>query len=102
MGASTFVDFYKAESPTDTAKKAFSRAVEDAQYEHGHGGYTGTIAEKDSIVHCGSADTRDEAYRLADSLIEKGDSRVDDKWGPAGCIEVKEPKGWVFFGWASD
>ena len=28
-----------------TAKEAFKRAVEDAQYEHGHGGYSGTIAE---------------------------------------------------------
>jgi len=29
-----------------TAEDAFSRAIEDARYEHGHGGYTGTIAEK--------------------------------------------------------
>jgi hypothetical protein len=29
-----------------TAEEAFQRAREDAAYEHGHGGYTGTIAEK--------------------------------------------------------
>ena len=29
-----------------TAKEAFNNAVEEAQYESGHGGYTGTIAEK--------------------------------------------------------
>ena len=31
-----------------TANEAFRSAVESAQCEHGHGGYTGTIAEKGS------------------------------------------------------
>lgn len=29
-----------------TPEEAFRSAVEEARYEHGHGGYTGTIAEK--------------------------------------------------------
>lgn len=29
-----------------TAREAFANAVSQAQWEHGHGGYTGTIAEK--------------------------------------------------------
>lgn len=29
-------------------KEAFIAGREDAAYEHGHGGYTGTLAEKDS------------------------------------------------------
>ena len=33
-----------------TAKEAFISAVNDARCEHGHGGYTGTIAEKDSYL----------------------------------------------------
>lgn len=32
-----------------TAQEAFSQAVQDAQYESGHGGYSGTIAEKGSF-----------------------------------------------------
>jgi hypothetical protein len=33
-----------------TADAAFDRAVRDAQYEYGHGGYTGSIAEKHSFI----------------------------------------------------
>lgn len=32
-----------------TADAAFDQCVQDAQWEHGHGGYTGTIAEKGSF-----------------------------------------------------
>jgi hypothetical protein len=42
MGASTYEEMQHGK----TAKEAFHRAVERAQYEYGHGGYTGTIAEK--------------------------------------------------------
>lgn len=43
------------------------------------------------------------ARATADRLIESQDERVDDKWGPAGAIRVKDEKndGWWFFGWAS-
>jgi hypothetical protein len=36
-----------------TANDAFRQAVSEAQYEYGHGGYTGTIAEKggDGFIH---------------------------------------------------
>lgn len=33
-----------------TADAAFDSAVRDARYENGHGGYTGTIAEKHGFV----------------------------------------------------
>ena len=42
MGASTF----ETMSHGKTAGEAFSAAVDAARYEYGHGGYTGTIAEK--------------------------------------------------------
>ena len=42
MGACEFEEL----SHGKTADEAFSRAVDQAQYEYGHGGYTGTIAEK--------------------------------------------------------
>jgi hypothetical protein len=85
-----------------TAKEAFSRAIEDARYERGHGGYTGTIAEKGTFVKLGAAKTKKEAYALAQQFMDDGDPRIDDKWGPAGCIEVEDtPDFWLFFGWAS-
>lgn len=99
MGAQAFDNVVKG---CKTAKEAFNRAVEEAQYDHGHAGYTGTIAEKDTFVvirepKCASAK---EGLELAEKLIEEGDDRVDDKWGPAGCIPCDDGT-FVFFGWAS-
>lgn len=179
MGADTFTTTAKGR----TAREAFGAAREDACHWHGHGGYTGTVAEKSDFVMI--ADTgkelkarldraikgvRDLQRRLrkpgkqritfeltalerrldlrlgvdplvldegtkaealselrealdrlraatrrcrarmkpgeiADLLIEIGDSRVDDKWGPAGCIDLtprkKHDKEFLFFGVAS-
>lgn len=175
MGGCTFYN----EVEGKTAKAAFTRAVEDAQYESGHGGYTGTIAEKHSFVMIDAeaeaarvekglreklsrftlaeqkklvrryeelrakreksfaslteaeneeffmlpsqvpdaaqlaerkARVREEiktvrkvrarAIVIARFLIDARDSRVDEKWGPAGCIKLPGGK-WLFFGWAS-
>jgi hypothetical protein len=106
MGASSFREFHKADDLTPaTRKRVFERAVKEAQYEYGHGGYTGTIAEKHDCRFIGGFDTLKEANEHADDLIEKDDPRISDKWGPAGAIEVrndpKHGKGFVFFGWAS-
>ena len=46
MGASEF--FNVAEGKT--ADAAFKKLVAQAQWEHGHGGYSGTISEKRSFV----------------------------------------------------
>ena len=46
MGATTFSTIAKGK----TVQDAFHQAVEQAQYDHGHAGYTGTIAEKDGFV----------------------------------------------------
>lgn len=116
----------------DTAQAAFANAVNDAAWEHGHGGYTGTIAEKQSFVTIpdtmervrsrvekadlgegrkympdaldrarDSNDPQKQAWAIARALLEIGDDRIDNKWGPAGCILIK-PKTWLFFGWASE
>lgn len=180
MGGSTFANTGRGK----TAKEAFRAVVDEAQYESGHGSYTGTIAEKHDFVmisepseaqkrellkkeveyagnsvkraqeeeaswlakakaptrYCSEADclrfakdkhaqvekaqerlralearlaspdpvpfTRELAHAYSDYLIDKGDRRIDDKWGPAGCICLKKPEGttpgeWLFFGWAS-
>lgn len=46
MGAADFQNFGKGFSPDE----AFRDLVEHARHEHGHGGYSGTIAEKRSFV----------------------------------------------------
>ena len=47
MGAQQFTT---APMQADTFDEAFRAAVDDAFYWHGHGGYTGTIAEKDGAI----------------------------------------------------
>jgi hypothetical protein len=96
MGAHTFIQSARGK----TAKDAFIDAKQQACWEHGHGGYTGTLAEKYDYVMIGKADDKNAARKLADELIEAGDHRIDDKWGPAGCIEYGDGQ-YLFFGWAS-
>lgn len=116
MGADTFSKFILGKYKN--AQEAFNEAVEDARYYDGHGGYTGTIAEKGDFVMF-DCPQRKDPFERAEELIEKG--AVDDKWGPAGCIDfgktnkallrrLKEKRGYkgkkginayLFFGWAS-
>jgi hypothetical protein len=95
MGANTF----KTVSTGNTAKEAFFKATEEAAYDSGHGGYTGTIAEKSGFTEIPLPEGEDP-FRFAHRLIHDGDRRIDDKWGPAGCVKLATGK-WLFFGWAS-
>ena len=73
-----------------------------ARDRNGAGGYTGTIAEKHSFVMISTRRMpQSEARALATKLIEEADARIDDKWGPAGCICLDDDR-FLFFGWASD
>jgi len=101
MGATEFMTLVSG----DSAREAFRSATEEARYMHGHGGYSGTIAEKRSfqVIHLPghpSYPTPEEAFAYAEKLLAEGDARVDDKWGPAGCIRVVGNQ-WLFFGFAS-
>tara|TARA_B100001059_G_scaffold134263_1_gene134495 strand:+ start:5860 stop:6195 length:336 start_codon:yes stop_codon:yes gene_type:complete len=111
MGATTFYETSRGK----TAEEAFFAAQKEARYMHGHGGYTGTIAEKHSFTIASSEPlSREKAYALANSLR---DTEYSNKWGPAGCIRLDSPArqiGWnqdknkpssfefLFFGWASE
>ncbi|QLF83668.1 hypothetical protein SEA_REDWATTLEHOG_165 [Gordonia phage RedWattleHog] len=101
MGATTFFHWEGGRSP----EEAFTAARDQAKYDFGHAGYTGTIAEKSGFVMIpwtgeGLPD-RSEAEDLGDKLIEDCDPRIDDKWGPAGCIKAQDGM-FLFFGWASE
>ncbi len=97
MGGTTFQCTAKGK----TAEEAFRAAKGQAYYDYGHAGYTGTIAEKESFVLI----TPPKEWELlpgryATELIDEGDERICDKWGPAGCVKIGEDT-WLFFGWAS-
>ena len=95
MGGTTFMVTVEGK----TSQDAFRAAQEKARYEYGHRGYTGTIAEKDSVVMIDLPKGKN-ARDYADKLIDNRDKRIDDKWGPAGCFDLGKGK-YFFFGWAS-
>lgn len=95
MGANDFMVRSKGTTPD----KAFVAAREQALYDYGHRGYTGTIAEKSSFTMIQLPEGYDPV-KYAYELIDKCDSRIDDKWGPAGCIKINQEE-YLFFGWAS-
>lgn len=82
-----------------TATEAFNKVVKEAQYEYGHGGYSGTIAEKSGFVMI-AVPAGVAPRKYANDLINDDDPRISDKWGPAGCIDLGNGK-FFFFGWAS-
>lgn len=86
----------------NSAREAFRSAVEEAAYESGHGGYTGTIAEKsDFKIFDVSAEFLEDLKSGEQSRYEhKYWKQVEDKWGPAGCFALGDNK-YLFFGWAS-
>lgn len=96
MGATTF----DVVSEGPTAKEAFGTATSEARHLYGHGGYTGTIAEKRSFVVIPLPKGK-EPRKYAYDLLNNDDPRVNDKWGPAGAISLGDNK-WLFFGWASE
>lgn len=94
MGA----EYFETRAVGKTAREAFKAARDEAFYDHGHSGYTGTIAEK-------------PGYKMVDRLpgetIAQCQDRhedsdlVNDKWGDCACIPGDREGEYVFFGWAS-
>lgn len=103
MGA----EFFFVNMRGKTAREAFDEAVRQACYDHGHSGGSGTIAEKRGRGFVTIPLPEGEsAARFANRLMEECDERIDNKWGPAGCIEIvdevePERRRFMFFGWAS-
>jgi len=91
MGAADFAELVRIPN----VKEAFATATDNAAHDHGHGGYSGTIAEKSgyAIIDQTVRTTR-AAYAFAQELIddyERDDAVtaiVQDKWGPAAAIPV--------------
>jgi hypothetical protein len=111
-------DFHTC-SRGNTAQEAYETAFNEAVYEHGHGGYTGTIAEKDGFIlypvppaltpaefmaHIRNAAMRaTEKTCLPEStrkVIREAAETYLDKWGPAVCVQGTDGR-WHFIGIAS-
>ncbi len=97
MGASVDTRTIKDASREDL-KKLFENATEEARYNNGNSGYTGTIAEMSSI-----GSFVDKEY---DSAFEAEDYIVDnhDKWDQAMAVSYlrKGQKCWLVGGWCSE
>lgn len=84
MGA---LDF-QHEQPGIDVEAAFAAAVADACHQHGHRGYTGTIAEKNGyIVVQATPIPYEQAVELASQLGARADTPFT-KRGPAGAIPI--------------
>lgn len=89
MGACDFMNY----SFGKTAQEAFSHCVQQAQYEHGHGGYSGTIAEKHDFVVLPKPPTRLSVERLAGCAINCEDTYMH--WRPLKEGENRYSAGWT-------
>lgn len=118
MGAT---EFSISQSASQSIEEAFRAAVRQAQYEYGHGGYTGTIAEKESYVlfaagrdfgqlpfdtvygalggYAAAQTAFLEAHPDLGSALREAQACFDDKWGPAVAFRFSDE--WVFCGKAS-
>jgi hypothetical protein len=94
-------DFMFSVSGSDL-KKVHAESVARAQYEYGHRGYTGTIAEKPEVELRANGKLFAgifEAERFAEDDIEE-----NDKWGPAFAVAFGangKIEGYVLYGIAS-
>lgn len=86
MGADPFFQYADGHDPAT----AFQQARRWALQEHGHGGYTGSVAEKDTYtVITDRPLTTADAKTLARELLACADPRINDKRGPAGAIAIR-------------
>jgi hypothetical protein len=107
MSSEEFIQVFKGRGP----KSAFNAAVKQALHDHGHSGYTGSIAEKMEegfvmfpLPKTGDENLEQRAIDEASRLMGHGqsgtrDGRIDSKYQPAGCIEIQKGT-YVFFGFA--
>lgn len=114
MGATTFQTEIKVDKKTSD-QDAFRDARSRAQNDHGHAGYTGTLAEKNSFVLLARVSSQKNALLICEEILHRNETGVttyreeasaitDDKWGPAAALRYPidaKTDGVLFFGFAS-
>lgn len=94
MGAEFMIERVKANTPRSrTVEQVYNYLVNTAQYESGHGGYTGTIAESPGFTF-----VKEQFYSFdrAEEYLEKHCC----KWEDTLVVSVASDKGeyWLFGG----
>ena len=74
----------KLEASKDLLNEAFNSIVEQAQYDHGHAGYSGSFAEKDSFAIHDVVMDEANAYDYCQEHATK--------WGDAIFIPLNEER----------
>jgi hypothetical protein len=92
MGAAMDSRVVECKGRDDLLLRVWRQTVEDARYMHGHGGYTGTLAEKWEVVIIPG--TWDEEG-ASEHCVEN-----NDKWGPAFAYNLGDGR-WYIGGWCS-
>jgi hypothetical protein len=96
MGATDFLREVNGRTAEDAWHNAYQRSI----YEDGHDVYNGGLAGKEGFVEIILPDEhKDDPVQYAQGLIDDGDERIDDKWGPTGIMKIAEDK-YLEFGWA--
>jgi len=96
MGATDFANEYRG---TATIEEAYQELVNQALWDHGHAGYTGTIGESRGFV----MDPGVKEPMTIDAALERAQDweRYDrgedgpEKWGPAWAIPLLPDPDWV-------
>ena len=99
MGGEFCSEVVSGDLDRNTLHDKFKEIVAEAEYEDGHGGYTGTFAEKNRL------EVSDRTFGSVDEA-ENWINEVNDKWGPAMAVLVCPPDNpdkrvWVIGGWCS-
>jgi len=88
MGSSSFTAYASGATP----EEAFKHAVRDAKYDSGHGGYTGTIAEKEGmglLEITVPAEYKGKEQDYVEMMKWDRNPRIADKFGPTGYIKLR-------------
>ena len=98
MGASEFMTTVRAKTPAE----AFKLAHDNAQYESGHGGYSGTAAEKhDFKFYAVPAGAREKTIRIFaravtqyedDLLVVRDQLEGEEEWAKAAAKRLRHAK----------
>lgn len=94
MGAALSIQEIKAKDAA-AVKVEFQRLQEQARWEYGHGGYTGTIAEARGVeVLSQEFEDQPKAWYHIEEHAQK--------WGPALAARIKGTDRWLLGGWFSE
>lgn len=101
MGAAFEYELIIAKTENELSS-IFDLMVNDALYEYGHNGYTGTFAEKTGLV---IEHPRSEGPLDLDEAIERCTDE-NEKYGPASAYFIKDmpdrQQQWLICGWCSE